>query len=71
MNYAHYTYRVTWSDEDQEFVGLCAEFPGLSHLDTSKEAARKGIVALVRQVVIDMADSDETPPIPFADRPYQ
>ena len=25
----HYTYRVTWSEEDQEYVGLCAEFPQL------------------------------------------
>ena len=23
----HYTYRVTWSEEDGEYVGLCAEFP--------------------------------------------
>jgi hypothetical protein len=22
-----YTYRVTWSEEDEEYVGLCAEFP--------------------------------------------
>ena len=21
-----YTYRVTWSEDDQEYVGLCAEF---------------------------------------------
>ena len=27
-----YTYRVMWSDEDEEFVGLCAELPSLSWL---------------------------------------
>ncbi|NBP40303.1 MAG: toxin-antitoxin system HicB family antitoxin, partial [Betaproteobacteria bacterium] len=27
MNINHYTYRVTWSSEDNEHVGLCAEFP--------------------------------------------
>lgn len=27
-----YTYRVTWSDEDKEYLGLCAEFPSLSWL---------------------------------------
>ncbi|PJA42533.1 MAG: toxin-antitoxin system HicB family antitoxin, partial [Lysobacterales bacterium CG_4_9_14_3_um_filter_62_6] len=32
MNTRHYTYRVIWSDEDVEFVGLCAEFPSLSWL---------------------------------------
>ena len=25
-----YTYRVTCSEDDQEYVGLCTEFPGLS-----------------------------------------
>ena len=25
-----FTYRIMWSEEDQEFVGLCAEFPSLS-----------------------------------------
>ena len=35
----HYTYRVFWSDEDQEFVALCAEFPSLSWLaDTPAQA---------------------------------
>jgi hypothetical protein len=30
MNDKLYTYRVSWSEEDEEFVGLCAEFPGMS-----------------------------------------
>ncbi|MDQ5918495.1 MAG: hypothetical protein QG660_1608, partial [Pseudomonadota bacterium] len=30
MSVDHYTYRVTWSAEDGEHVGLCAEFPSLS-----------------------------------------
>ncbi len=30
MDKDRYTYRVTWSDEDGEYVGLCAEFPSLS-----------------------------------------
>lgn len=33
VNHKHYTYRVTWSEEDQEYVALCAEFPSLSFLD--------------------------------------
>ena len=28
-----YTYRVTWSVDDQEYVGLCTEFPSLNWLD--------------------------------------
>ena len=30
MTQDHFTYRVTWSPEDREHVGLCAEFPSLS-----------------------------------------
>jgi hypothetical protein len=39
----HYTYRVTWSPEDQEHVGLCTEFPSLSWLATTPEEALSGI----------------------------
>ena len=42
-----YTYRVTWSEEDSEYIGLCAEFPSLSWLASTPEAALRGI----RQVV--------------------
>jgi hypothetical protein len=38
----HYTYRVTWSEEDNEYVGLCAEFLSLSWLSKTPEAALKG-----------------------------
>ncbi len=34
-----YTYRVTWSEEDSEYVGLCAEFPSLSWLANTPEKA--------------------------------
>jgi predicted RNase H-like HicB family nuclease len=37
-----YTYRVTWSEDDNEYVALCAEFPGLSWLALTPEAALKG-----------------------------
>jgi hypothetical protein len=25
-----YTYQVMWSEDDDEFIGLCTEFPSLS-----------------------------------------
>ena len=40
-------YRVVWSEEDQEYVGLCEAFPSLSHLDKSPSKALKGIRDLV------------------------
>ena len=63
-----YTYRVTWSEEDQEFVGLCAEFPSLSWLAPTRTEAMDGIVQVVRDAVADMAD--ETLPEPITDRQY-
>ena len=66
----HYTYRVTWSAEDQEHVGLCAEFPSLSFLAASHATALAGIRALVRDVLEDMGTTGEQAPSPFADRKY-
>ena len=65
-----YTYRVTWSDDDQEYVGLCAEFPGLSWLASSPEAALKGIRKVVASVLRDMKKQGETVPAPISTRRY-
>lgn len=66
----HYTYRITWSDDDREYVGLCAEFPSLSWLDTSPEDALKGIRKVVADIVKDMNTSGETIPDPIASKRY-
>jgi len=65
-----YTYRVTWSEEDEEYVGLCAEFPSLSWLAESPEEALHGIRQVVADVVADMAANDEQIPDPIALRKY-
>lgn len=61
-----YTYRVTWSEEDKEYVGLCVEFPSLSWLDESQESALTGIRVLVADVVADMQLTGELIPQPLA-----
>ena len=66
----HYTYRVTWSEDDGEHVGLCAEFPSLSWLAKTPEAALKGIRKVVSDVVQDMKSSNEEVPEPIASRHY-
>ncbi|MFC1816796.1 type II toxin-antitoxin system HicB family antitoxin [Thermodesulfobacteriota bacterium] len=65
-----YTYRVTWSEDDNEYVGLCTEFSSLSWLALTPEAALKGIRKLVADVVKDIAESGETVPEPIACRSY-
>ncbi|MBA4380266.1 MAG: toxin-antitoxin system HicB family antitoxin [Anaerolinea sp.] len=65
-----YTYRVTWSEEDNEYVGLCAEFPSLSWLEPSPEEALKGVRQTVAQVVEDLEKSGESVPEPIAVKKY-
>ncbi|MBP3730221.1 MAG: toxin-antitoxin system HicB family antitoxin [Mailhella sp.] len=70
MDAHKYTYRVTWSAEDEEYVGLCAEFPSLSWMDKSQEKAFMGIVSLVCGIVEDMKSNGETVPVPLSERKY-
>jgi len=70
MNIKHYTYRVTWSTEDGEHVAMCAEFPSLSWLAKTPEAALKGIQKVVAGVVSDMQANGEAVPEPLAERRY-
>ena len=65
-----YTYRVTWSEEDQEHVGLCAELPSLSWLASSPEAALRGIRTVVAEVVRDMKSNGEAIPEALASRRF-
>jgi len=65
-----FTYRVTWSEEDNEYVGLCAEFPSLSWLEATPEEALKGIRTLVRKVVTDLKRNEEPVPEPISTRSY-
>ena len=69
-NRNYYTYRITWSEDDEEYVGLCAEFPSLSWLAASQEAALKGICSVVAEVVADMKDNHERIPEPLAHRQF-
>ena len=65
-----YTYRVTWSEEDKEYIGLCAEFPSLSWLAKTQEEALRGISNVVSEVISDMESSGETPPKPLSIKRY-
>jgi len=65
-----YTYRVTWSEEDQEYVGLCAEFGSLSWLAETPEDALAGIRSVVAEVASDMQQNGERLPEPLATRHF-
>ena len=65
-----YTYRVTWSEEDQEHVGLCAEFSSLSWLEETPEKALLGIRKLVQECISDLQLQNELVPEPLATKKY-
>jgi len=65
-----YTYRITWSEDDREYVGLCAEFPSLSWLAQKPEDALRGIRKVVAEAVADMRNNGEDPPAPMSGRSF-
>lgn len=67
---SHYTYRVTWSAEDNEFVATCAEFPSLSWLSSSRIEAIEGLEQLLHEVIVDLEEQGEEVPQPFSERSY-
>ena len=64
----HDTCRITWSAEDGEHLGLCAEFPSLSWLAPTPGEVLSGIRELVSGVLADMQASGESPAEPLANR---
>lgn len=70
LNNDRYTYRVTWSEEDGEYAGLCVEFPSLSWLAETPEAALRGIRQVVAEVVADLEANNEPVPEPIAVKKY-
>jgi predicted HicB family RNase H-like nuclease len=65
-----YTYRVTWSEEDHEYVGLCAEFTSLSWLARTPEAALRGVRKVIADAVKDMRKNKEPIPEPIATKGF-
>ena len=61
-----YTYRVTWSEQDEEYAGLCVEYPSLSWVAPTPQEALEGIRQLVADVVADMEANEERVPEPIA-----
>jgi predicted HicB family RNase H-like nuclease len=66
----HYTYRLSWSPDDGEYVATCAEFPSLSWLDKDEMVALRNLKAVVADVLKDMQANGETPPVALADKTY-
>jgi predicted HicB family RNase H-like nuclease len=65
-----YSYKVIWSEEDGEHVGLCAEFPSLSYLNKDMVKSLKGIQELVSDIIVDMQKNKEEVPEPLSKKQF-
>ncbi|AEX81940.1 type II toxin-antitoxin system HicB family antitoxin [Corynebacterium diphtheriae] len=70
MDVNKYTYQVSWSEEDQEYVATVAEFPSLSWLEPNPQQAIQGLLRLVAEIIGDMETSGEQIPEPLGARRY-
>lgn len=70
VDVTRYTYRVTWSVEDDQCVATCVELPSLSWLADTQEDALSGLRNLVAEVVRDLTGTGEPVPEPLSLRPY-
>ena len=70
VDVSRYTYRVTWSTEDGQFVAACVEFPSLSWLADSQAASLQGMVDLVAETVADLETDGAPVPEPLSERDY-
>ncbi|MGA8044774.1 MAG: toxin-antitoxin system HicB family antitoxin [Dermatophilaceae bacterium] len=66
VDVTRFTYRVTWSVEDEEFVATCLELPSLSWLAPTQEQALSGLRDLVTEVVQNLAEGGEPVPEPLS-----
>lgn len=65
-----YSYRVIWSDKDDAYLGLCVEFPSLSWLTGTPEAALKGIRRVVAEGIKIMGGDGDSIPEPLSNKKY-
>jgi len=59
----NYSFTVRWSDEDEGYIALCPEFPGVSAWgETADDAIREVQVALSLVIEVMGEDREELPP---------
>ena len=71
QNINKYSYKVIWSEEDGEFVGLCLEFPSLSALAGTQEAALKDIRFVVGKCINSLVREKQPVPEPLSLRKFK
>ena len=52
-----YDFYTIYSEEDNEYVGLCKQFKSLSYLDEDENKALDGIKELVEEILVEEAEN--------------
>ena len=65
-----YTYSVTWSDEDEAFIGRVAEFRSLAAHGETAERALAEIQGVVDEVLEELTENGEPVPPPRGVRSF-
>jgi len=65
-----YAYRVFWSEENDAYIATVAEFPRLSSIEDTQEAAFFGMVDLVKFLLAEMEAEGQEAPQPFTKKLY-
>ncbi|OBI14491.1 pilus assembly protein HicB [Mycobacterium sp. IEC1808] len=65
-----YAYRVQWSPDYDQYVGVCIELPYLRREAPTAEQAVAAIEQATREHVDAMRTCGETPPTPLCERNY-
>ena len=70
MDVNRYTYKVSWSVDDQQYVAEVAEFPSLSWMASDRQSAYNGIHNAVADAVAKLESAEEDLPIPLTEREF-
>lgn len=65
-----YSYRVFWSEEDQAFIATVVEFPRMSSIEDTQEAALSGMVEQLRFVIGEIEKDGDEVPVPLSKKSY-
>lgn len=52
-------FKVSWSEENQQYIGLCPKFSSLCCYDKSPVGALRGVRSLVDEAVKNLQDIEE------------
>lgn len=65
-----YSYQIDWSEDDQEYIATCLEFPGLSSIEETQEQALIGLKEVLEESINWLKEEGKEIPEPFSLRKY-